>query len=143
MNERPAIAPGTGTGIGIAAESDGPSCAVDKSCCGGAAEVVLSEEGCTLNPSEMPERLARWQALFGQVLGHDAREGEAVFRFQRTAALGAELLELVKLEQICCAHVSWELMSVGDETHLTLKADAGALEALVTGLMRSEFGGAS
>jgi hypothetical protein len=124
-------------------ERAGPSCAVDRSCCGGGPEVALIDESCTLDPAEMPERLARWQTLFRQVLGHDAGEGEAVFRFERTTALGAELQELVKLEQICCAHVRWELMGVGDEIHLTLKSDAGALESLVTGLMSGESGGAS
>lgn len=126
-------------------ERSGPCCAIDKSCCGGAAEVASQEiasvkDGCTLNPSEMPERLARWQELFGQILGHEEGGGVAVFRFARTPALEAELRELVKLEEICCAHVSWDLKTFSDETHLTLKADVGALKVLVRELVSGEFG---
>ncbi len=143
MDERTDVAPGTGTGH----ESVGPSCAIDRSCCGGGAdaaqEVSPIVDACTLDPKEMPERLARWQALFAQNLGHEQRNEAAVFRFEQTSALDAELQELVKLEQICCAHVGWELKSVGDETHLTLKADAGALEALVRGFTSGGLGGAS
>lgn len=132
MDERSEIASGT--------ESEGPNCAIDKSCCGGTAEATLIEDGCTLNPSEMPERRARWQTLFAQALGHDVGEGEALFRFQRTPALEAELSELVKLERVCCAHVGWDLKSDRDEVLLTLKADAGALGVLVKRLMSGEFG---
>ena len=63
----------------IAMESDGPSCAVDKSCCGGTPEFAALQDGCTLDPSKMPEQLARWQALFGQVLGHNVTDGDAEF----------------------------------------------------------------
>jgi|GEM_PF-5546651 len=140
MDERTEIAPET--------KGEGPACAVDKFCCGGAPEVASPEiasieDGCTLNPSEMPERLARWQELFGQILGQEEGDGEAVFRFERTPVLEAELRELVMLEKICCAHVSWGLKTVSDETHLTLKADAGALGVLVRELVSGEFGGTS
>jgi hypothetical protein len=127
----------------IAIESDGPSCAVDKSCCGGTPEVAALQEGCTLDPSKMPEQLARWQALFGRMLGHTHDNDEAVFRFERTPALDAELQELVKIEQVCCAHVGWDLKSFDTETHLTLKADADALGALVRGFTNGGPGGAS
>jgi hypothetical protein len=120
------------TGIALTKENEGPSCAIDQSCCGGPSANGV-EDSCTLDPSDMPERVARWQALFGQMLGYAHEGSEAVFRFDRACALDAELQELVKLERVCCAHVVWDLKSVGDETHLTLKADEGALGALVRG----------
>ncbi len=123
-------------------ERAGASCAVDRSCCGGGAVGALIDEGCTLDPVEMPERLARWQALFGQMLGYDRRPDHAVFHFAQSAGLDAELRELVKLEQVCCAQVSWDLKVESKQVLLTLKAEPQVLSALVRGFT-DEFGGAS
>ncbi len=121
---------------------EGAACAVDRSCCGGASEANLVDAGCTLNPSEMPERVARWRALFGDMLGYDRRSDHVVFRFSSSADVDATLLELVKLEQVCCRHVSWGLEREGKETLLTLRAEPAALGALVAGFTGGFGGGA-
>ncbi len=123
-------------------ERAGASCAVDRSCCGGGSVGALIDEGCTLDPAEMPERVARWQALFGHMQGYDHRPDHAVFHFAQNEELNSELLELVKLEQVCCVHVSWDLKVESKQVLLTLKAEPQVLSALVRGFT-GEFGGAS
>jgi|TARA_R110002110_G_scaffold103751_4_gene262115 hypothetical protein len=130
------------TKITLRSENDGPSCAIDKSCCGGASEAELVDVGCTLNPAEMPERVQRWQALFGQMLGYEHRLDHAVFRFAQSEGLDGKLRELVKLEQVCCAHVSWGLKMESNQVLLTLKAEPEALGALVCAFTGG-FGGTS
>ncbi|WOF75229.1 hypothetical protein QMT40_002899 [Parvibaculaceae bacterium PLY_AMNH_Bact1] len=122
------------TEIASTNENEGPSCAIDKSCCGGVSANEIVDAGCTLNPAEMPERLGRWQVLFGQMLGYDRRPDHAVFRFLQSAELDAELQDLVKLEQVCCAHVSWDVRVEGNEVLLTLTAEQEVLGVLVRSL---------
>jgi len=118
--------------------AEGSVCAVDGSCCGG-AEAGATEDAatCTLTPSEMPERVARWQRLFGGVLSSDVQPGEAAFVFHNNATVRGELNELIKLERVCCAHVSWSLDESPDRLILILRAGSGALMSLVNGFMPS------
>ena len=107
--------------------TDGESCAVDGSCCGGAERLDaerLAAASCTLDPSAMPERVARWQVLFGHVTAYKIMATVATFCFPKTAETVSELEELVKLERICCAHVAWTFEERGVELVLTLEADA-------------------
>ncbi|MCZ6859050.1 MAG: hypothetical protein O7I42_01995 [Alphaproteobacteria bacterium] len=111
----------------------GPSRAVDESRRGGTdLEESQNQASCTINPSEMPERVARWRTLFGHALGYLLTPSEAVFKFKNTTDLKSELGELVKLERICCAHVSWNLDETPHGLTLTLKADAKSLESFVS-----------
>lgn len=117
---------------------DNRVCAIDKSCCGG-GEPAFS---CTLNPAEMPERLERWRTLFAQVLKYTVSMTLAEFRFASSEYLRGELTELVKLEQVCCAHIYWELSQSGDQQILTLFGDEQALPKLTTLLIPSHPEGA-
>ena len=118
--------------------TEGQSCAVDGSCCGAdtrAAAEQSAEASCTLDPSAMPERVARWRALFGQVTANETTATVATFCFPKTAETVSELEELVKLERVCCAHVAWAFEERGAELVLTLEADAASLRAVVGGFM--------
>jgi len=118
--------------------TEGQSCAVDGSCCGadtGVAAEQSAAASCTLDPSAMPERVARWRALFGQVTAQDTGSTVATFCFPKTAETVSELEELVKLERVCCAHVAWAFGERGAELVLTLEADAASLRAVVAGFM--------
>lgn len=104
------------------------ACAIDKSCCEG------EETGpsCTLIPAEMPERLKRWQTLFAQVKKYTVGMGSAKFWFNNTEHLRDELTELVKLEQVCCAHISWKLSRSGDQQILTLTGEEADTPKLIS-----------
>ncbi len=115
-------------------EADGPSCAVDQSCCG-EQEPFTMPELCTLDPSEMPGLVARWRTLFGLTTGYEKLNTTAQFIFPRQGRIRSELDDLVKLERVCCAHVSWEIDEKPNSIVLTLKADADALEDLVKGFI--------
>ena len=111
----------------------GPSRAVDGSRRGGTdIEENQNQASCTIKPSEMPERVARWRTLFGHVLGFLLTPSEAVFKFKNTTNLKSELGELIKLERICCAHVSWILDETPYVLTLTLKADAKSLDSFMS-----------
>ncbi len=130
---------------------EGASCAVDKSCCGGNQTIELQQDqstsreaiSCELNPSEMPERVARWKALFAMVKDHQTISSTAVFQFENTPDLRSELVELVKLERICCADVSWTLNEVPDGLTLTLISDTKSLRTFVTGFLPATDKGAN
>ncbi len=118
--------------------TDGECCAVDGSCCRGDTRSDaerLAATSCALDPSAMPERVARWQVLFGHVTAYKIMAIVATFCFPKTAETVSELEELVKLERICCAHVAWTFEERGAELVLTLEADAASLRALVAGFM--------
>ena len=121
-----------------------PSRAVDGSRRGGTdIEESQNQASCTLNPLEMPERVVRWRTLFGHVLGCLLTPSEAVFKFENTTRLKSELGELIKLERICCAHVSWILDETPHGLTLTLKADANSLESFVSAFAPALFPAAS
>ena len=110
-----------------------PSRAIDGSRRGGTdIEESQNQTSCTLNPSEMPERVVRWRTLFDHVLGHLLTPSEAVFKFKNTTNLKSELSELIKLERICCAHVSWNLDENPYVLTLTLKASAKSLDSFMS-----------
>lgn len=119
------------------ADVDGPVCRVDQSCCNSAEPKPADklETQCTLNPAEMPDRVARWRALFGKVMSHSEASGSAVFVFPQDPSVARELAELVKLERVCCAHVSWELEQTSDALIVTLSAESSALDTLVKGFL--------
>lgn len=104
------------------------ACTIDKSCCEG------EETGpsCTLVPTEMPERLKRLQVLFAQAKKHTVGTGFAKYWFNNTEHLRDELTELVKLEQVCCAHISWKLSQLGDQQILTLTGEEAAIPKLIS-----------
>lgn len=115
------------------------SCAIDQSCCGGADATVVEEESCTLNPSEMPERVARWKALFHGVLSYEIESGCAKFHFEDTSHLRNELEELIKLEQVCCAHVSWKLQRWNGQQLLLLSCEEKTLRAFLHAFIPSSI----
>ena len=110
--------------------TEGLLCADDRSCCGASESDAVQDRSCTLNPSELRERLAWWKALFTRVVDYQRTPSAAVLTFDNTAGLRSELDELIKLERICCAHVSWQIETTPQNLMLTLKADASSLDAL-------------
>lgn len=105
---------------------DNSVCEIDKSCCGGGEPT----SSCTLDPTEMPERLKRWRLLFAQATKYAVGSTSAEFRFASSDYLRDELTELIKLEQVCCAHISWELSQSDGQQILTLFGEEQALPKL-------------
>lgn len=113
------------------------ACIIDKSCCEGEG----TGPSCTLTPAEMPERMKRWQTLFAQVKNYTVVMGSAKFWFNNTEHLHDELTELVKLEQVCCAHISWRLSQSGDQQILTLTGDEADTPKLLSLLIPAQPAG--
>ena len=120
--------------------TEGQSCLVDGSCCGGnnIQEELMDKASCSLDPAEDPDRARRWKVLFGQVISHRMTDAEAYFDFPQTDEIASELDELIKLERVCCANVAWAVKETSEGLHLTLKAGGGGLAALVRGFMPDE-----
>ena len=93
---------------------------------------------CTLTPAEMPDRVARWRDLFSHALNSRLTPGEAVITFDNTDWVKSELDELVKLERICCAHVTWSLLETPARLSLTLLAVPGALRAIIAAILPNQ-----
>jgi len=86
---------------------------------------------CTLTPAEMPDRVTR--SLYCRLT-----PGEAVITFDNTDWVKSELDELVKLERICCAHVTWSLLETPARLSLTLLAAPGALRAIIAAILPNQ-----
>lgn len=118
---------------------DGASCAVDRSCCGETEAVAGGEPSRTLAPLEMPERIARWKAMFATTQDRERTAGAAVFHFDDTPHSRSELEVLVALERKCCGHVSWHVSrrrgGVSNRLTLTLKSDEQSLQSILKRLL--------
>lgn len=116
--------------------ADPSASAVDGSCPGGTVQDIVKEElSCTLDPSSIQFGIARWRRVFKNIQDYRLSSAEARFEFNHTKALRTELEELIKQEQICCAHVSWSLDVTPDQLILTLVADSEALKPIVNAFM--------
>lgn len=73
--------------------------------------------------------------MFENIQDHRLSSSDARFEFNYTKELKSELEELIKQEQICCAHVSWSLDVTPDQLILTLVADSEALKPIVNAFM--------
>ena len=93
---------------------------------------------CTLTPAEMPDRVARWRDFYSHALNSRLTPGEAVITFGNTDWVKSELDELVKLERICCAHVTWSLLETPARLSLTLLAAPRALRAIIAAILLNQ-----
>ena len=57
---------------------------------------------CTLEPTDLPARLAAWQAVAAEAVGEEAVDDGVRLRFARTPGLAGRLAELAEAEQGCC-----------------------------------------
>jgi hypothetical protein len=124
----------------VETQPESPACSVDADGCRSQAQdaignIATGEIPCTASPSEKLEGMARWRAIFQHLKDHQLSTSEARFEFSHTKALKAELVELIKVEQICCAHISWSFEETPDQLILTLVADPSALRPIVNGFL--------
>jgi DNA-binding transcriptional MerR regulator len=83
---------------------------------------------CTLEPDEMPARLAGWQAILGAVRARQATEAGGL-RLQLSDDVDlAELSRLVVAEQRCCAFLSFAITVDGRGVGLEIDSPAGAAD---------------
>ena len=79
---------------------------------------------CTLQPGEMPDRIADWQRLLDVAIGR-SRTDDGRIRVEFTAGFDvAELVRIVQAEQQCCAFFAFAVTF--DERGTALEVDAPA-----------------
>jgi DNA-binding transcriptional MerR regulator len=92
---------------------------------------------CTLDGSEMPDRIAEWQALLSTVLTRSAVPGGVRLTFSDDVPL-AEVARLAAAEQDCCRFFSFALTLDERGTALEVRAPEDALP-----LVEALFGAAA
>ncbi len=84
---------------------------------------------CTLEPSALPERLASWRALQGELRSSRSGDGRLEAEFAESA--GPELQRLVAAERSCCAWADWSV----DGTTLVVRGPVEGVAALAVALL--------
>ena len=92
---------------------------------------------CTLQPGEMPERMADWQSVLGSALRTLEPPTASRIEFARDVDL-AELARLIEAEQQCCTFFSFALTVDGRGIALEVGAPDTATE-----IVSAVFGNAS
>lgn len=107
-------------------------CSVDRSCgCGSSPADRARSIGCTLEESEMPQRLNSFRALFERGLkARTASSGRAEWTFAWSASLEAEARELAAAEQGCCNFFRFDIERRGDELRWITTAPAPKHDAV-------------
>jgi hypothetical protein len=94
---------------------------------GNACDCVTDAIACTLQPDELPGRLAQWQHLAEHVVERvNTREGIRV-RFDRDVS-AAEVADLAAKEQGCCSFFAFTLRIAAEGTVLEISAPDRAQE---------------
>lgn len=86
---------------------------------------------CTLEPSALPERLASWRALQGELRSSRVDDGRLEAEFAEPA--GPALRRLVAAEQTCCGWADWSV----DGTTLVVRGPSEGVAALAAALLYS------
>src|SRR5437016_12497045 len=96
-----------------------------------AADRTTVPIACTLDESELPDRLAEWRRLAGHVVDRaDTDEGIRV-RFDRSVS-AADVADLAAREQGCCSFFTFTIHIAADGTTLDVTAPADARELVRT-----------
>lgn len=84
---------------------------------------------CSLDASQLRERLAEIEAVGAESLIDKTQEGERhVLNFRADAGTARRLEEIVAAESRCCAFLDLKLTRQGDELTLTVAAPSGGEE---------------
>ena len=94
---------------------------------------------CTLQPSDLPARLAEWQSLVAEAAGRDEVEGGVRLRFSPATGLAARIATLAEAEQGCCGFFDFALAIGPEGLSLTVTAPAEA-RSMVDALLGDEGG---
>lgn len=89
---------------------------------------------CTLEPTDLPARLAAWHAVAAESVGEEGVDGGVRLRFARTPGLAGRLAELAEAEQGCCGFFEFRLGLTPDAVTLDITAPADA-QPMVTALL--------
>jgi hypothetical protein len=89
---------------------------------------------CTLEPSDLPARLAQWQSLVAEAVGRDEVDGGVRLRFAAAPGLAARIAALAEAEQGCCGFFDFTVALGPDGVSLTVAAPAEA-RSMVDGLL--------
>lgn len=76
---------------------------------------------CSLPPSDMLERIARWKTLIGQTLTKTNEPGLVKSTYPRKAEILNELNELIALEAGCCSFLEFKVSEEGDRIEVELR----------------------
>jgi hypothetical protein len=94
-------------------------------------ERQLIPVACTLEPSEMPDRLAQWQVVVAQSTSRARIDGGLGVRLDLPAGTDvAGLAQLVAAEQTCCAFFAFAITVDHRGLGLEVRAPADAVAAL-------------
>jgi hypothetical protein len=86
---------------------------------------------CTLDQHDLALRRARWTRLVSAALHERTPHASGVrLRFHGSAAVEAELDELIRSERECCSFATWSLQRAGDDVLLEVSAPPSAVAAV-------------
>ena len=93
---------------------------------------------CSLGPSELSQRGARWTALLARADTRVTRTGNGMrLTFAADQGTSGELRELVGLERQCCAFATWSVHENGGQLVVDIGANTAegiaAVQAMFTG----------
>ena len=89
---------------------------------------------CTLEPTDLPARLADWRALVAEAVERQEVEGGVRLRFPPVAGLASCIAALAEAEHGCCGFFDFTLAIGPEGTSLTVTAPAEA-RAMVDALL--------
>lgn len=81
---------------------------------------------CTLEPSQLPQRMAEWAEIAGQAVRREAGDTEVRLAFPRHAGLAARVADLCVREQHCCPIFEFSLQIRPTELVLTVSGPSPA-----------------
>jgi MerR family transcriptional regulator, copper efflux regulator len=102
---------------------DGCGCLTD-------AEPPSELLACTLEPGEIGDRIARWQAAVGEAISRESTRGAVRLRFRGDVDVGA-LAALAAAEQRCCGFFRFRLDLDADGVSLEVAGPDDAVAALL------------
>ncbi|MEX5719055.1 hypothetical protein [Geodermatophilus maliterrae] len=86
---------------------------------------------CTLGPEDGRDRLSRWEALHRTAVpAVHVADGELRVSYPGGPGVTEELRSLAAAEATCCAFVTWDVTEEAGRAVLTVRAPAGAPEAI-------------
>jgi hypothetical protein len=78
---------------------------------------------CSLERTQLTERLARWEALAADALEIKPTKDGLRLAFRAQAGIEAELQALVALERDCCGFANWSVRAEGERMLLDVSAN--------------------
>lgn len=76
--------------------------------------------GCTLDSTEMIERVAAWRDISSRAISREVLSGRIISTYPSERAVIATLEELIAAEVLCCSFMTFELRQHEDQTVVEL-----------------------